>query len=818
VARRCVPFPRGPLLAGLTLLGVVAGARPEPAAAQAPVSVQAELSAPTIGVGESVVLNIVIRTQGAGPSAISLPQLSGGLVAVGSRQSEQVQLSIPGGRTRVIRREIHLNARRAGRYAIPPVVVTVDGRRYRSQPLVLEVVPGAGPPLAAALGGELSAGPGGEALLRSTLEPDTVWVGQQVTLRSDALFTDDVRARLRRSPEFLPPELAGAWSYDLPDVSGARTEWIGSARYEVHSFRRAFFPIDAGTLTVPSAQLLYEVRRGFLFTPETERLETPPLRLSVRPLPDSGVPDGFTGAVGYLGVEARLSPDSVAVGDAAVLRVRVSGQGNIKALPAPRLPQGPWRFESGSESADFSVADGRVEGTKTFEWVVVPERAGELEIGSIRYPFFDPATGEYLLRETEPLRLRVTGAPVARTGEIDDRARLRPLRATPGSTLPMPSPPLFAGLLAAPFALIGLVGGGVLLARRPRRPGRRAARRRLRSRLRALRDDASIEPRAFAEGLRAAAQDWLAERFDDPGLARARNAALADALREHGVTDALAGSLADLLARVERIPYRPEPVGAAERTTLVERVEEALSRIDRLAPRGRGRGAAAASSLALLLLAAPLAAQSALADGARLLDAGRRAEAVAALEGYVRANPADAAGWYDLGTALATAGQPGRATHALLRALELAPRDDDAAHNLRVLGVEQQWIAAARSWPPLDEAESRWLIVALTWTLALCVGVALWRRRSRGWWAAAALVAVLLAGLGTAQALQTGRQVGVLLEGAPLREAPTLRADARLGLEEAQPVRITGRRDGWLRVRTGGGLDGWVEEKAVGIV
>src|SRR5690606_31082045 len=47
--------------------------------------------------------------------------------------------------------------------------------------------------------------------------PDTVWVGQQVHYQVGVFMDEDVRSRLRRNPEFMPPELRAMLAYDLPD-------------------------------------------------------------------------------------------------------------------------------------------------------------------------------------------------------------------------------------------------------------------------------------------------------------------------------------------------------------------------------------------------------------------------------------------------------------------------------------------------------------------------------------------------------------------------------------------------------------------------
>lgn len=836
---------------------------------------RAALRPASIAVGETTLLEVTIRTPGGEPESVRIPSLAGGLAVVGTRQSEQYRVSIPGGRTRVISREIHLRARREGRYAIPPIVVEYDGRRYASRPLTLDV--GAAPAPAAVPDGAASAS--GDVVLRSTIVPDTVFVGEQVTLRSDALFADQVRSRMRQAPEYLAPSPSGLWTYDLPDVRGARFEWQGPRRYEVHRFQRAYFPIEPGTFEIPPARLVYEVRRGFLQSTTTEELETQPLQLIVQPLPDSAVPPSFNGAVGRFTVEASISPDSVAVGGAAVLTLRVTGEGNIKTLPAPDVTVPGATLEPPSQESDFSGAGGRITGTKTFRWVIVPERPGLLRLGRIGYAHFDPDAGAYRVARSDSLVLRVTpGAAVATTGSQDAPAgRLRPLARAPDRPPRSPAPAWLALLAAAPYVLLGgVLWGRSAWERRRRAPSARALRRRLRVRLAELRRDQDASARPFHTALESAAIDWLAARTGRDEMRRLRGDALAHALIGAGASEPIARRVADLLHRVTRAQFRPVPPPYPERVALLERLEQALLQVDRSLPRKPGRSAernagrrsagratvaavvalgattavlaggagqqdtvAAAPAPAAVVFAggagryeqeaAPrvsagedAAPESGFAAGLRLFSAGRRDEAAQAFAAYVRRHPQDAAAWYNLGTVQASLGRTGEAVAALLESLHVDPTRDAAMHNLRVLNVDQEWIDAARPWPPVRQATFRWILVALAWAGALVLSAFRLRTGVGGWSARALLIGavppLLASGMWAAREVDTRGHPAVMLRRAPLRAAPELHAPP-VGTSEAGSVgwRVDDRGQ-WLRVRIPGGPDGWIEAADVSVV
>ncbi|HEX6589487.1 MAG TPA: BatD family protein [Longimicrobiales bacterium] len=793
------------------------------------VGVAVNMSAARVAVGDVVIYEVTVTTPGRAPDEVQLPQFAGGLVMQSTRRYDEYSIRFPGGRIRTTRFEVHLRARSAGRYAIPPVVVAHEGRRYASRSVALQVVPAGSLPPGARSGSPRvegftpsAVGPDGEALLRARLEPDTVFVGEQATLIVDALISDDLRTRLRRAPEYLTPSVSGMWTQDLTDVAGTRVEWSASRRYEVQTFRRAYFPLEVGTFTVPEARLLYEARRGFLFTPYSEELTSAPLDLVVLPLPDGDVPASFTGAVGDYSISATLAPANLAVGDAALLTVVVRGDGNLKALPAPRIPAAPVALDSPTEDADVEPASGVVSGRKTFTWAVVPERAGLIEIGPIEYGFFDPDAREYRVARTGVLALEVAPAD-------SSAAAVAPQALAALRTRPTPDP--FGGLRGATGAALAVapvvLAGAFLLVRRSRErarvtPSRRALRRRLHQRLDELAAPARVSDARFFDEVGQAARDWLAERFARPELRASSAGALATGLEAASVPAALAGALRDLIERLERARFQPTPPSPDERLRLLQRTRDTLDRMDRVAGARRRQAGAVVILLALAAHAGIAGAQ----DGARPTLAeiraahedGRALEAATLARRYVRAEPRDPAGWYDLGTVEAARGERGVATWALLRALALDPRADDIAHNLDVLGVEDATRRVAAPALPLRPGELRALALA-AWWLTVFIALLAWLRRSRGLIfgaASSAATSVLLAALLVAPGVAPDSAIP-FDPAAPVRAAPHLRAPVLRDVGSG-PLRVVERRDGWMRVRNALAEEGWIERSEVGLI
>ena len=136
-------------------------------------------------------------------------------------------------------------------------------------------------------------------------------------------------------------------------------------------------------------------------------MTTPPVTIDVKPLP-SGKPASFSGAVGNFTMTSSISSNNVKTDDAVTVKVKISGNGNIKLVKNPEVA-----FPN-----DFDVYDPKVEvdikttaagtsGTKTIEYMAIPRYAGDFEIPAIAFSYFDTKTGSYKTITSEPYKLHV---------------------------------------------------------------------------------------------------------------------------------------------------------------------------------------------------------------------------------------------------------------------------------------------------------------------------------------------------------------------------------------------------------------------------
>lgn len=600
----------GRALAAAALLAALLAA-PGVAAAQARVT--ATLDAEEIALDETVTLTVVVQSSDA-PQDLQFPK-DMPFSVLGRSQSSGSSFSLGGGAgvqiSRTLTLVLQLAPRQAGRLTIGPIAAIVAGRRYASEPVTINVLPEGqrpkpqpGPSQSQRVPAPPGVRGGGawrgwERDLRLAVEADRteVWLGEQVVV--SAWFVSPVP--IVNVENWKEPQFVGFWKelLDSPHRLEEQVRVIDGVPLRTYLVSRfALVPTRSGELTIDPYQALVKVQAGVNspFDPfpdlRSARLKSQPITVKVRPLP-AGAPPGFASVnVGTLSLEASASDAAVPAGQPVTIRVTAKGDGNVRALALPPVPElpGTRRFEP-TQAEKVTTKGGRLGGSRTVETVVVPEREGELVVPALSWPVFDPARGAYQTLRTEPIRISVSpaGATAAQTpiaGANALGAGLRPIRAD-GSDLTRASPPpwrspFFVAALALPvlgFAGLGLglrlrehqaAGAG---ARRTRLAGRNA-RRRLAAARRAL---ARNDRESFFAEVERALTGYCADRLRIPVGALTREA-LGRTLGGAGAHGPAVQALDDALGACDAARYGRAGAGAEE--ALLGQAERAIALLD----------------------------------------------------------------------------------------------------------------------------------------------------------------------------------------------------------------------------------------------
>ena len=389
--------------------------------------------------------------------------------------SRQSSTTIVNGRASYsLRISYTLLAEEEGRHEIPPATIAVDGRRVRSNSLVIEVTPGTAAEGAPA-GDE-------EVFALTVLSADTVYLGERVLISSELLNRVDIRTYSLLAPL----DLTGLQVDQLRRPgSYPRRRRVGDEEYQVtrlqvvdaYATRPGGF--DLGTQALDVGVVQPGRRRSFFFGPATEsrRVVTPPVTLTVLPLPP-GAPADFAGAVGTWAFTGDfVGGREITTADAVEFDLTARGRGDVSRLTAPELewPAG-WRALPAETVRDerFETDTGLV-FVRTFRYALVPEAAGDFTL-SATLSYFDTDAGAYVSWAATPVDVSVRGggrqpaqdrrASRAAGDDVDLPLASEDSRVVGGFWVARPW--YWAALALAPLLV---VGAGVWrgLRRRPRR-------------------------------------------------------------------------------------------------------------------------------------------------------------------------------------------------------------------------------------------------------------------------------------------------------------------------------------------------------------
>ena len=206
--------------------------------------------------------------------------------------------------------------------------------------------------------------------------------------------------RLPTFPDFLVEELPT----QLP-----HTQQIRGKTFWVQEQVRRLYPQKTGQIVIEPATLVLPVPRG------RKTLKTKPLRLTIQPLPETGKPPSFSGAVGDYQISAQVDRGSVEAGNALTLSVRISGRGNIQTVSAPKLPAIIGVVVNGPK-----LVEGSAPTSRTYAYALIPARTGTLHIPAIPYIYFDPSRAVYATVQTIPIPISVRPNPNDAAGVVTD--------------------------------------------------------------------------------------------------------------------------------------------------------------------------------------------------------------------------------------------------------------------------------------------------------------------------------------------------------------------------------------------------------------
>lgn len=305
-----------------------------------------------------------------------------------------------------------LYAKQAGTFTIGPVRLEMDGEYYQTKPITVEIVRSTN---------RASADPTETPIfVLARADHERAYVGQQVTVSYDLFY----RIQPHNVSFSKLPTFVGFWTEDIfvAQQLKAHQEVRGGVSFNVAPLRRvALFPTGAGTYAVGALAVSCDIpqqrtRRGrllddFFGRSRSVRLQSEELHIEVLPLPQQGRPAEFTGAVGRFQLSVAAQPTQVAAGDPVTLRVLVEGEGNMAAVQPLQVDAAAGvKLYDPKVEEEARITNGVYGGRRLFEYILIPEQGGTLNIPPLRFAYFDPHQARYEVLKSDPIAIRSEGS------------------------------------------------------------------------------------------------------------------------------------------------------------------------------------------------------------------------------------------------------------------------------------------------------------------------------------------------------------------------------------------------------------------------
>ena len=464
--------------------------------------VDATLDRLTAAAGSGAILHL--KVTGGKADSIRIPEVTG--LVVQSRGQSQQWSRTNGRNSHSVTYDYVVGSHQAGEYEIPAIEVTVAGETFKTQPLKLQVTPGATAP--ADNDEPAKDDSGGNKFGFLTVElagegREHAYVGEIAPVIIRAWLPEDSRVQLRSG---IQPEGSGFTLHNVSERPQQERQIRDGKRYLVVTWFGGISATKAGKLpaslsvdatvairdTTPQKRPRRRMGGAFndpFFDDIFDDLRVPMIQkevtlksedqtIEVLPLPEEGRPDGFTGAVGNFKFDGVKVPSDWRTGEPNQISARLSGSGNFALLAAPKpTPEDAWKIYPGKD--EFKAGDlASFSGSKDFQFSVVPKIGGPQDI-ALTFSYFDPAVGEYRTLSSPSQNINVAGEDLPTTDLAATPSAAEPekpagglvaqhVRPQPASSLvPLVDRPAFRGLLGASAAMAAL--GGLLGLMRVRR-------------------------------------------------------------------------------------------------------------------------------------------------------------------------------------------------------------------------------------------------------------------------------------------------------------------------------------------------------------
>ncbi len=229
--------------------------------------------------------------------------------------------------------------------------------------------------------------------------------------------------------ELNKPKYNDFWSQniDIKQLAAEEGMFKGQRFRYVVLRKTVLYPQKSGKLEIEPLSLDIDCqvptsKRNFWGQPmmieDSKRVSAGSKIINVKPLPEKGKPEDFSGAVGRFDFKVKPSKTVLKNGESLDLDVSITGTGNLKlfTLPKPVVPSALEMYDPVHDEHVSTPLTGMT-GRISDKYTIIPQYKGNYQIKPMAFTYFDLGSSSYKTITSQPITINVMDGPSIASSE-----------------------------------------------------------------------------------------------------------------------------------------------------------------------------------------------------------------------------------------------------------------------------------------------------------------------------------------------------------------------------------------------------------------
>ena len=437
----------------------------------AQVQFEARVSKTTLGLNERLRIDFMMNVDG---DNFVQPSFDGFRIIAGP--SQQVSQSWVNGRSSFEKAYSYfLTPNQKGTFIIKPAAIEYNGQIYKTAPIKIIVTAASEQPRDP---NDTQMSVDENLYLVADVSKTNPYINEPITVVYKLYFGNIGISNLGESSK---PKYNDFWSQNIEIKQPVAEEGI----FKGQNFRFivlkkvVLYPQKSGRLKIEQLSLSVDVqlptnRRDMfgrmMLTETIKRVSAGAKTINVKPLPEAGKPDDFSGAVGDFDFKVTPSKTNLKHGESLDLVVSVTGKGNLKlfSLPKPVVPNALEMYDA-VHSENISTPLSGMAGKSSDSYAIIPQYRGNYPVKPMQFSYFDLSSGSYKTLRSPQIMINVLDGPTPADSAATGRNKNKIAAVEEFKNIKLKTnlvtidnedffgSNLFIGLLLLPFLLVPII-------------------------------------------------------------------------------------------------------------------------------------------------------------------------------------------------------------------------------------------------------------------------------------------------------------------------------------------------------------------------